>query len=154
MLLLPPGSLRRWPVWAGLLGACQRCCRPAGGCSLLALRDELSGQIKPLIDCLPVDGEKTAMSHCTACCMHHQPYCLLSLPLSSPLPLFPVVFFPFPPKMSTFDVSAMESKSRVLYLVSPFSSDIFIEKKRGGYQFRSRSVIVELLFTRHTTRPC
>ena len=48
-----------WPVQAGLLEACQGCCCPAGGCWLLALLDELSGKIKPLIDCLTADVRNT-----------------------------------------------------------------------------------------------
>lgn len=142
MLLLPLSSLRCWPVWAGLLGACQRCCCPAGGCSLLALRDELSGQIKPFIDCLPVDGEKTAMSHCIVCCMHHQLYCLLSLPLSSPLTFFPVVFFPFPPKCQLL-ISVPWNQRAESYIWSYHLALTFLSRKREA-DISFTVIVVEL----------
>lgn len=47
------------PVQAALLGACQGCCCPAGGCLPLVLRDELHGKVKPLIDCLVADIRNT-----------------------------------------------------------------------------------------------
>lgn len=46
-------------VRADSVEACQECCCPAGGCLLLALLDELSGKIKPLIDCLNADFGNT-----------------------------------------------------------------------------------------------
>lgn len=129
---------------------CWECARDAAAQLVAALcslcRMNWAGKLSLWLIVYPwmVRMPKTAMSHCIACCMHHQPDCLLLLLLSSPLPPLSCHLFPFSPKMSTFDVSAMESKSRVLYLVLPFSTDIFIQKKRGGYQFHSHSVIVVL----------